>query len=99
MAWFSMVSVTYGKLRSEYTNTTSEISVSQLKVAGEAEQCDEVYIIQRFTFALSDARWSPLSSVHLTYMLFSHYSLSIISLIRAAMVAQYHGNLTVTPKA
>lgn len=95
MALFSMVSITYGKLRSEYTNSTSEISMSQLKVAGEAEQCDKVYIIQRYTFA----RWSPLSSVHKTYMLFSHYSLSIISLIRAAMVAQHHGNLTVTPKA
>lgn len=73
--------------------------MSQLKVAGEAEQCDEVYIIQRYMFALSDARRIPWSSVPMTYMLFAHYSLSVISVIRAAMVAQYHSNLTVTPKA
>lgn len=29
--------------------------MSQLKVAGEAEQCDEVCMIQRYMFALSDA--------------------------------------------
>ena len=53
-----MVSVTFGQLLSEYTNTTSEISMSQLKVAGDAEQCDEVYIIQRYMFALFDREGS-----------------------------------------
>lgn len=53
-----MVSVTYGKLRPAYTNTTSEISMSHLKVAGDAEQCDEVYITQRYMFALSDREGS-----------------------------------------
>lgn len=66
MSLFSTVSVTYGKLRSEYTNTTSEISMSQLKVAGDAEQCDDIYIIQRDMFALSDARRILSSSVPMT---------------------------------
>lgn len=69
--------------------------MSPLKAAGEAEQCDEVYMIQSCMYA----RRTPLSSVPMTYMLFVHYSLSVIALIRAAMVAQYNGNLTVTPKA